>query len=111
MSRSYLQETTETLVPDLEVNEVQLTAHLSISSEKYTEFKKATTDDTALQALTTVILNGWPKRKDELPSNVCQYWGYRDEISLVDELLFKAQKLIVPQSMRKEMLDRIHELY
>ena len=26
MSRSYLQETTETLVPDLEVNEVQLTA-------------------------------------------------------------------------------------
>ena len=34
---------------------------------------------------------------------------YRDEVSPVDGLSFKAQKLIVPQSMRKEMLDRILE--
>ena len=38
LSRSYLQETTETLIPDLEVNEVQLIAHLPISPETYAEF-------------------------------------------------------------------------
>ena len=109
LSRSYLQETTETLIPDLEVNEVQLTAHLPISPEKYAEFQKATADDPTMQALRSVVLNGWPGKKEELPGNVCEYWCYRDEISSVDGLLFKAQKLIVPQSMRKEMLDRIHE--
>ena len=29
LSRAYLEETKESLIPDLEVNEVQLTAHLS----------------------------------------------------------------------------------
>ena len=38
-----------------------------------------------------------------------QYWDYRDELSSVDGLLFRAQRLIVPHSWRKEMLDRIHE--
>ena len=109
LSRSYLQETTETLIPDLEVNEVHLTAHLPISPEKYAEFQKATADDPTMQALRSVVLNGWPGNKEELPGNVREYWCYRDEISSVDGLLFKAQKLIVPQSMRKEMLDRIHE--
>ena len=109
LSRSHLQETTETLIPDLEVNEVQLTVHLPISPEKYAEFQKATADDPTMQALSTVVLNGWPGNKEELSGNVRGYWCNRDEISSVDGLLFKAQKLIVPQSMRKEMLGRIHE--
>ena len=109
LSRSYLQETTETLIPDLEVNEVQLTAHLPISPEKYAEFQRATAAHPAIESLSTVFLNGWPGKKEELPSNVREYWCYRNEISSVDGLLFKAQKLIVPQRMRKEMLDHIHE--
>ena len=32
LSRSYLPETTETLIPDLEVNEVHLTTHLPMWS-------------------------------------------------------------------------------
>ena len=47
---SYLQETTESLIPDLEVNEVQFTAHLPISPEKYAEFQKITADDPDMQA-------------------------------------------------------------
>ena len=111
LSRCYLQETTETVIPDLEVNDVQLTTHLPISTEKYAEFQKATADYPAMEALSTVVLNGWPGNKDELPRNVRENWYHRDEISSVDGLLFKAQKLIVRQSMRKKMLDRSHESY
>ena len=49
LSRSYLHESTETLIPDLEVNEIHLTAHFLISPEKYAEFQNATADDTAMQ--------------------------------------------------------------
>jgi len=48
LSTSYLQETTETLIPHFEVNEVQLTVHLPISPQKYAEFQKATADDPAM---------------------------------------------------------------
>ena len=109
LSRAYVEETKESLIPDLEVNEVQLTAHLRISQERYCEFQQATAADPTLQVLSTVVRNGWPCHKQELPLAVGEYWSCRDEISEIDGLLFKAQKLIVPQSKRKEMLKLIHE--
>ena len=109
LCRAYLEETNESLIPDLEVNEVQLTAHLPISQERYSEFQQATAADPTLKALSTVVRHGWPCHKQELPLAVREYWSCRDEISEVDGLLFKAQKLIVPQSKRKEMLELIHE--
>lgn len=109
LSRSYLPETTETLIPDLEVNEAHLTTHLPILSEKYVELQQATADDPVMQALTSIFQHGWPKSKEDLPTAVRQYWDYKDELSSVDGLLFRAQRLIVPHSWRKEMLDRIHE--
>ena len=109
LSRSCLPETTETLIQDLEVNEVHLTTHLPISPEKYVELQQATAADPVMQALSSIIQHGWPKSKDDVPNALCQYWDYRDELSSVDGLLFRAQRLIVPHSWRKEMLDRIHE--
>ena len=109
LSRSYLPETAETLIPDLEVNEVHLTTHLPISPEKYVEMQQATAADPVMQALASIIHQGWSKSKKDVPHALRQYWDYRDELSSVDGLLFKAQRLIVTHSWRKEMLDRIHE--
>ena len=58
LSRAYLEETNESLIPDLEVNEVQLTAHLPISQERYSEFQQATAADPTLKALSTVVRHG-----------------------------------------------------
>ena len=109
LSRSYLPETAETLIPDLEVKEVHLTTHLPFSPEKYVEMQQATAADPVMQALTSIIQHGWPKSKKDVPNALRQYWDSRDELSSVDGLLFKAQRLIVPHSWRKEMLDHIHE--
>ncbi|PFX23508.1 hypothetical protein AWC38_SpisGene11947 [Stylophora pistillata] len=62
LSRAYLEETKESLIPELEVNEVQLTAHLPISQERYSEFQQATAADPTLQALSKVVRSGWPCR-------------------------------------------------
>ena len=104
LSRSYPPETAETLIPELEVNEVHLTAHLPISPEKYVEMQQATAADPVMQALTSIIQQGWPKSKKDVPHALRQYWDYRDELST-----HNTQRLIVPYSWRKEMLVRIHE--
>ena len=36
------------------------------------------------------------------------YWAIRDEISAQDGVLFRSQRVIIPKSMRPEMLRRIH---
>ena len=80
-----------------------------ISNERYVELQQATTADPGMQALSSIIQNRWAQSKDNVPSGLRQYWDYRDELSSVDGLLFRAQRLIVPHSWRKEMIDRIHE--
>ena len=56
----FLEESEESLSPNLEVNEVQLTAYLPVSQERYSDFQQASADDPAPQALSTVVRNGWP---------------------------------------------------
>ena len=41
LSRAFLEESEEGLIPDLEVNEVQLTAYLPISQERYSDFQRS----------------------------------------------------------------------
>ena len=95
LRRAYLPETNESLVPELEVNEVNLIAHLPISPDKYVEFKKATAEDQVMQLLQDTVFDGWPNTKAELPVDIRPYWTYRDQVSCVDGLLFKGNKLVV----------------
>ena len=36
------------------------------------------------------------------------YWNYRDEITVIDEITLKSWKIIIPEALRSEMLERIH---
>ena len=105
LSRAYLNETKEKLVPDLAVN---LLSYLPISPEQYEKFQNATLEDADLQTLQGIVKSGWPDVKAKVPLSIRAYWPYRDEISCIDGLLYKAHKIIVPQGMRSEMLQRIH---
>ena len=109
LSRNYLDETNKTLVPQLEVNEVHLTAHLPMSAEKYKEFQKATAEDPVMQAVKDAVHERWPKTKAKTQAEIKPYWTCKDEISCVDGLLFKGNKVIVPKSLQPQMLDIIHE--
>ena len=62
-----------------------------------------------MQMLRDIVLKGWPQPEDQVPPEIRPYWNFRDEITFVEEMLFKGQKLIVPKSLRKEMLAIIHE--
>ncbi|CAC5365063.1 unnamed protein product [Mytilus coruscus] len=106
----YLQETVEKLVPDIEINEIQLNAHLPISPEKYEQFKKQTEIDEIMQRLKKTTEDGWPQKK-ELPEEIKLYWQVKNEITCIDNLMYKGLKLIIPERLRKEMLQLIHETH
>lgn len=109
LSGSYLPETTETLIPDLEVNvwlpnawklmkSTLQTYHLSVTSEKYAEFQQATADDPGMQPLSPLVQNGCPKSKE------AQGGCTKHCLPLLGLQRFRAQRLNVAHSLRKEML-------
>lgn len=108
LSRAYLREQKENLLEeDLEVN--WITSQLPITEQKLDAFKKATAEDAEMQMLTNAVLNGWAKERSMMPRSIQPYWTFREEISHEDGLLFKANKLIVPNQLRQEMINKIHE--
>ena len=49
LSKSYLSETKENLVPNIAVNDIHLISYTSVSPSKFEEFKRATAKDAGLQ--------------------------------------------------------------
>ena len=66
---------------DLKPNQVTADTLQRIGSE--------TSKDPALMALHQMVMNGWPEERKEVPEQLRLYWGYRDEISVYDAVLFK----------------------
>ncbi|XP_054283219.1 uncharacterized protein K02A2.6-like [Macrosteles quadrilineatus] len=87
---------------------IDSTQHLNVTPERLKQMKDLTAQDVTLRALTTVITAGWPRSKEEVSAQLREYWNFRDELVAHDGLVFRGNRLVVPITMRKEMLKRIH---
>ena len=79
------------------------------SPVKLEEIRRATADCTELQQLRQVIMSGWPVTRKSIPRKIEAYWNIRDEITVIEGLLFAGWKLIIPRSMISVMLELLHE--
>ena len=111
LSRAYLDEppSEQELSDDMEVIVHSLVERLPLTKEKLAQMKAATAQDEILQMLSKVARNGWPSHKSKLPASVAYYWNLRAEIDEAEGLLFPGEKLIIPQEMRQDVLNCIHE--
>ena len=101
LSRAYLSETGN------ELDDLEVAAVLPMSEDKLTKLQEATANDTVLQNLTSFVLNGWPEYYSQCPDELRPYWDFKEQISIYDKVLFKGEKVIVPQPMKSEMLAAI----
>ena len=111
LSQSYPQKTKEQLVSETEINAINPKSYLPISPEKYATVPTRNSErlETENPDLSSVILKGWPDNREDVSPAVRQYWSYRDELTCLDGLMFKGDKIIVPKTLQSEMLEKIHE--
>jgi len=96
-------------IEDIEYQVHMITNSHPISEAKLSDFKNATETDKILIALKATIQNGWPNEYRNVDDLICQYWQHRDVLTHENGLLYKGEKLIVPESMRRLVLENIHE--
>lgn len=88
--------------------QVNLVDCLSIGPDRLRQIKAETDKDESLQLLKVVIQQGWPDEKHSLPSQTLPYFNIRDELSIHDGLVFRGERIIVPYSLRVEMMKTVH---
>ena len=109
LSRAYLNDIPKSEIPEVEYQVHFVISNLPISTSKFQEFKQETCNDSVLQAVITLVKNGWPESFSECPSTAKPFYNVKEELSLADGVLLKVDRVVVPSSIRADMLKRIHE--
>ena len=90
------------------IAENELSVNIPASKTKLEEFQCSTSNDITLQELARHVHKGWPKEQKDCPEILQQYWTYKECISLENGLLFKDDRLIIPEVERTHILELLH---
>ena len=85
--------------------------YLPIRQDHLQQLKTETESDEAIQLLKTVIRDGWPEEKQDLPILITPYHSIRDELSIQDGIIFRGERVVVPTSLRTEMKRAVHQAH
>jgi hypothetical protein len=108
LSRKFLPDTCPELSEKANFHVHFVTKSLPYSDRKFQEIRSHTQQDEELQLLKNVILTGWPENRKDCPSQLFDYWNFRDELVVNDDIIMKGQRLLIPARLRPEMLEIIH---
>lgn len=74
------------------------------------QFEQAVLADATLQKVKAFVNGSWPSHRD-LPEGLEPYFRVRDELSVVSELLLRAERLVVPSSLVAQLVATAHETH
>ena len=105
LSRAPLQHGLDEIETDDIVSNIQ---HTPFNASRLQTLREHTANDPMLTQLKLTVLNGWPDDLSTVPDCIKPNTSYRDEITTQDGLLLRGERLIIPTSMRRDMLEKIH---
>ena len=94
-----------------ELESINMAAHVAVSPAKLEELQNATKTDEDLQQLMTIVQEGWPEERKQVPFPLQAYFPFREEISFQNGLLFKGERIIVPEQMRSYIAELLHQAH
>lgn len=82
---------------------------MAISEEKKEELKRETEKDSTLKRVIEYCRTEWPIHIKKLTEDAKPYWKMKDNLHVSDNLLFNIDNVVIPQTLRKMMLEKLHE--
>ena len=93
--------------------ECELVVHAVVSHKCTTTMQERIVEETdkdcGLSLLKQFITSGWPDNKLDCPDEVLEYFQLREEFSVFENMVMFRDRIVIPKSLRPELLDRIHE--
>ncbi|XP_043228769.1 uncharacterized protein K02A2.6-like [Amphibalanus amphitrite] len=71
--------------------------------------RAAAARDPEYRALRDVILAGFPDHRHDVAPALRPYWGVRSMLAVDDGLIVYGARLVIPASLRRNVLDRLHD--
>ena len=84
---------------------------LPLNDKRLEQIRKHTLEDPVMADLKRHILQGWPSSKEMCSQEKACFWNIRAELSVADDLILKGSKLVIPRTLRGEILSQIHAVH
>ena len=86
-----------------------VTANIPYSSNELDNIHKETRKDPTIKILMHYISVGWPCEHRRLPQELHSYWNFRENLCVIDGLVTKSSRLIIPSTLRWKVVEQIHD--
>ena len=82
-----------------------------LSDERIRQIQENTKCDDVMQDLIRHIKQGWPSNVRAVAVNIRPYFHIRDELVTEDGVIYRGERCVVPSSMRKDILLKLHSAH
>ena len=86
-----------------------ITSNIPVSSTEIELIHEESSKDPTLNLLRYYIQMEWPIDRRMLPRKLHTFWNYREDLSMENGLITKGARLIIPSTLRRKVLEQIHE--
>ena len=67
--------------------------------------------DPVFHELERLCQQGWPEHSNQVPELATAYWDYRHDIAVIDGIIVKNQRIVVPQKTRECLLQKLQRVH
>ena len=97
------------MTPEDDELQVNMVERILITEAKYAQLQQSTANE--LHELYSMIQSGRPEIKHEIPHSIRQYWDIRDELPVLNGVIYRGMRIVIPPTMRPAMFEIIHETH
>ena len=94
-----------------ETNQIGIFEVTAANESDIQKIRSAQKKDPVFQELEILCQQGWPEHRNQVPELTVAYWDYRHDIAVIDGIIVKSQRIVVPQKMRECLLQKLHRVH
>ena len=91
-----------------ELEAIDLVHEVPISGEKLVQIRELTKKGATLQEVIQLVRLGWSQTKQTVFAAVKPDHSFSEELTVYDGILFRNDRVVIPEAMQSETLQRIH---
>jgi len=102
------------VIEDCNSEEMDIVVHtinvnLPVSEARRADFISATANDSSMQQVKKLTMEGWPININNVPGPAQAFWKACDELHVVDGLILAGEHLVIPAAIKSIALQAIHK--
>ena len=107
LSRKPLDDATSDTEQDVKYYALSAVLSLPVTNPKLAQIREMTSDDLILSRSMDYTIKGWPAIH-QVPPNLREMYSVRNNLTVIEGMLFYQNRIVIPTTLRNEMLTRLH---